>query len=367
VTERLVATRWDKKAAKVIVDSGALALLERLEWRRPRMLRILAYHRIGSVDHERSYLDPTLITASPLQFRQQMEFLAENYYVVSLDELLSSLASRSALPPRSVLITFDDGYRDFLDVAWPVLARLRLPAVLFVATDYLSQARPWYWWDRLWLACTSTEHEELVLGQVGRWPLRTREERIAAFRELKSMVVQLENDRALALVDEIIAAIGAVNGARSDVLLTWDDVRRLSRAGAYIGAHTCSHPILSRISLEQARAEIVGSQTALESELGHVWPVFAYPRGHASDIGDGVRKIVAAEGFAVAVTMISGHNRIGWSNPLSLRRIGMAPHVSLDEFRLALTFAYDLYAYDLYGSVEQGRSEWRRSRRPSLL
>lgn len=319
--------RPDKRAAGWLIRSGGLSRLEERERYRPNVLRVLAYHRIADPDGDDPCLDPTLRSASPEQFAQQMTFLASRYRVLSLEDVLCALARDADLPPRSVLVTFDDGYRDFADEAWPVLERLQLPAVLFVATGYLDGDGRRYWWDRLWSACVSTSPDE----------------RFDRFVELKRAVASLEHREAMALVDELVGELGEEPCGLDGALLTWAELRRLSSAGLYVGAHTRSHPILSRLSLEHARAEIAGSREDLQSQLGHAWPAFAYPSGHRRDIHPALLEVLRSEGFTLATTMIEGHNRLGRAHPLRLRRVGVAPHLSLDEFRLALTSAYDLY------------------------
>jgi peptidoglycan/xylan/chitin deacetylase (PgdA/CDA1 family) len=347
-------TRWDKRAAAWLIRSGLASRLEEHDARRPNVLRILAYHRVANADPE-SGLDPTLRSASPAQFAEQMSYLARNYRVLSIEDVLEAYTSASDLPPRSVLVSFDDGYRDFAEDAWPVLHRLGLPAVLFVATDYLNGDARSYWWDRLHVACCTTERTELTLPGFGRWSLKAREERARAFLELKRLVIKLEHTRAMALVEKIVDRLGGTDSLNGSELLRWPEVRRLSSSGVCVAAHTRSHPILSRVPVDAVRSEVVGAQDDLRKELGHAWPVFAYPSGHPADINSSMLDLLAAEGFAVATTMVEGHNRIGREHPLRLKRIGVAPHLSLDEFRLALTSAYDWYG--TLARIRTGRVE----------
>jgi hypothetical protein len=100
-----MSKRWDKWIAQWIIRAGLLSAIERLEARRTDVLRILVYHRVGWLETETGRLDPGLLNASPEMFAQQMRFLKEHYHLVSLDELLSSLASNRPLPPRSVMVT----------------------------------------------------------------------------------------------------------------------------------------------------------------------------------------------------------------------------------------------------------------------
>ncbi len=333
--------RWDKCAAQIFVRSGMLFAIERLEAHRSNMLRVLAYHRIGYAEAEAD-TDPSLFSATPEQFSEQMQVLADNYCVVGIEEVVSALQNKYALPPRSVLITFDDAYLDFKTYAWPVLRRLNLPAVLFVPTNYVSGEQKVFWWDRLYHAVVQTKHETLDLPRVGHWTLRTPAERHRAFENLKQLVSSCQHRDARNLLDIIIQELD-VPPMDGPACLTWQDIREMADEGLVVGAHTRSHPLLSRISIEEARQEISGSQQDIQQHVGLSWPLFAYPSGHAMDLQPGLLDVLQSEGFQVAVTMIKSHNTIGHTNPLLLKRVGMAPHLSLDEFRLTLTGVYNVY------------------------
>jgi peptidoglycan/xylan/chitin deacetylase (PgdA/CDA1 family) len=119
-----------------------VAVLLVVGWGRPRQIRavdvpILEYHRVGLVAGLPG------LTVSPEQFAAEMEWLrASDYHAVSLGRLLAALEDGAALPSRPVLITFDDGYRDVLWNAAPLLHRLRMPAADFVITDRVGGPDP---------------------------------------------------------------------------------------------------------------------------------------------------------------------------------------------------------------------------------
>jgi peptidoglycan/xylan/chitin deacetylase (PgdA/CDA1 family) len=331
--------RWIARGA---VDTGLLAALEQFEALKRNELRILAYHRIGRLDQETGSLDPDLLSVTPDLFAGQMAFLRAKYHPVSVEEVLQALAGNQPLPPRSVLVTFDDGYCDFRDVAWPILQRFQIPAILFVPTDYLSGEGRMFWWDRLYQGFMQTQRKEIQLPSLGALPLLDSMQRREAFRAAKKLVMTWSNAAAMQLVEDLLEEL-AVTPALEKVILGWDDVRRLHKEGLYVGAHTCSHPILAQVTPDQARHEISKSQARLRQALGCTWPLFAYPSGHPADLDAMLASILSDEGFHFAVTMIEGHNRIGHTPPFYMRRVGMAPHLSLTEFRLALTGAYNIY------------------------
>jgi peptidoglycan/xylan/chitin deacetylase (PgdA/CDA1 family) len=295
------------------------------------MLRILTYHRIAETSRD-PHLNPRLISASPEDFASQIHFLALHYRVVSLEEVLVAFETGRSLPRRAVLITFDDAYRDFLEVAWPVLQAHRLPSTMFVATAYPDRPERSFWWDRLHRCCTDPTRDEVVLPKEGLLPLRTREERLAALQAAVALIKSLPHDHAMALVEEICDQLGEDETEYPSVL-GWDELRALSQENVSFCPHTQWHPLLTRVAPGRARTEIAGSLEDMRRELDDVLPVFAYPDG-AHD--DAAVEIVRDAGLQLALTQIDGHNDPRKSDPLRLCRTNITRRTSLPILRLRL-------------------------------
>ena len=206
-----------------------------------------------------------------------MRWLAHMGRAVGLDDVLLS-----ALPPRAVLVTFDDAYADFAEHAWPVLRRLRIPVVLFVPTAFPGSGDA-FWWDRLFAAIDGARGE--LETPLGRMRLRTRGERRRAYRALRDHVKTLPHDGAMALVDELVAALGAAPPPGR--VLSWPELRALAGEGVVLGAHSRTHPLLSRVSPERVAAEIHGSVEDLGRETGRAPQAFAFPGGAAPPVAAG--------------------------------------------------------------------------------
>lgn len=290
---------------------------------------VLVYHRIARRD-PRSTLDPRLISATPEAFDEQLEYLAARANPVALEELLDVRRGRERLRPRSVLVTFDDAYRDFATRAWPLLRRHGVPATLFVPTGYPDNPDRVFWWDRLHAAVAGTLCETLELPGVSL-PLRSDADRRAALRWVRDRVHALEHDDATALVDEVELALGAER-AHNDVL-SWDELRRLAREGLSVAPHTRTHPLLPRLGAAQAREEIVGSIVDLEREVGIVQPAFAYPGGAHSEA---VVAAVKEAGIELAFTVARGSNAVGDLDWHRLRRINVGVRTPMTIVRMQL-------------------------------
>ena len=297
------------------------------------LLRVLTYHRVVEAGQAGSAA-PGLISATPRGFGVQMDWLVRRYKVVSLDAVMEAVAGGRRLPDDAVLLTFDDGYSDFRDVAWPILRAFRLPVTLFVPTAYPDRPEQSFWWDRLATAVLSSARDMLDVDGAGHFSLKTRAERVEAYRCLREHVKTLSHEQTLALVDEIWRATGAKGSLPA--VLGWDALRRLSAAGVTIGPHTRTHPLLTRISEDRAREEIAGSLADVRREIGNCLPVFCYPGGY---LDDSVVRVAANAGIQVAFTVIDGHNDLGTADRLRLRRTGITPRTTPWVFRMRLTKA----------------------------
>jgi glycosyltransferase involved in cell wall biosynthesis/peptidoglycan/xylan/chitin deacetylase (PgdA/CDA1 family) len=295
-----------------------------------RLLRVLTYHRI--LDPEGAHCSPSVISASPAVFREQARRLATRYRVVAADEVLDSLRTGRLLPSRAVLITFDDGCRDFGETAWPILREFRLSATLFVPTAYPGAPDSVFWWDRLHAALAFTPRRFLETP-AGRLALETPPERLASLRVLQRLIKTLPHLEAMRLVETVCRELGERQPPPSEVM-SWDQIRALSADGVTIAAHTRTHPALTRLPTEAARAEIRGSVEDLKRELGAPPRVFAYPFG---DHDLRIARLVKEEGLEMALTCLDGHNRLPGTDPFLLRRTNITPRTQVTFLPARLT------------------------------
>ncbi|MDX1416288.1 MAG: polysaccharide deacetylase family protein [Candidatus Promineifilaceae bacterium] len=323
-----------KRLRQSLLGSAAMAKLvsaqERVADEQDKILRILTYHR---VDHQESR--PSLyprVTVTPEDFAEQMNFLAQQYAPISLPDLMGYLENNSsALPPRAVLVTFDDAYCDFAEQAWPIMKREKIPATLFVPTAFPDHPQRFFWWDRLFQALRTTPRRDLLQTPVGELPLETEEQREKTLVKMRDYVKTRPHAEAMAWIDEVCDELDALPPEAA--VLGWADLRRLASEGVTLGAHTRTHPLVNRISLQQARAEALGSLHDLQAQIGPVMPVFAYPSGGVSDE---VVAGLAEDGFTLAFTTVRGLNSWPLKRPLQLRRINVGPGTNMTALRMQL-------------------------------
>ena len=239
-------------------------------WRWPAGgLPILMYHKVG-VPPAGSRLKKLWVSVE--EFRWQMGYLKRHGYVVlTLRQVADRMAAGEPVPAKGVVLTFDDGYRNNLENALPVLGEFGWPATIYIVVNAVGRDN--FWHD----PATET-----------RLPM-----------------------------------------------LSWDEINILKNAGWDIGSHTLNHPRLTRLSLDQAKNEIVESRRILAETVG-VPPVsFAHPYGDGADNGD-IRRLIQEAGYRTACSVHRGKADVA-ATPFCLKRIFVRGDDTRWDFHLNLT------------------------------
>lgn len=308
-----------------------VSLLEYVDGRRSGLLRVLTYHRVDE-PAARPWLDPSLISATPEAFDEQMRYLSTHYQFVTAANIITALETRNSkdLPARAAMVTFDDAYFDFEEHAWPTLKRYGIPATLFVPTAYPDQPERTFWWDDLYNAIQNTLRVDNLNTSLGLFSL-SNASRTQTYKRLKNYIKTLKHTEAKSMVKQLCDELGV--HPTTNCILGWDSLRRLASEGVTLGAHTRTHPLMNRITLEQARDEAIGSSHDLEHEIGSTLPIFAYPSGESNDE---VAIMLKREGFKLAFTTSRGINNIYRADPLRMRRINVGGKTTLPILRAQL-------------------------------
>lgn len=295
------------------------------------MLRILAYHRVAEL-RDTPTVDSRSVSATPEGFARQMEHLACSYRVVSMPEVLEAIEKGTPLPKGAVLITFDDAYADFADIAWPILKQFRLPATMFVPTAFANQPERAFWWDRLHQAFAATSRTEINIPPLGNLPLLPPDQNRRSLRTIQNHVTTVPHSEAMSLVDSLCAELG-LSCAQGGSVLTWKQLRELAREGLTLGSHTRTHALMTQVTPEQMREEVQGSQDDLQREIGACLPIFCYPNGNHNHA---VVSVLREQGIRLAFTTLSGPNKLGSLDPLRLHRTIIMPRTTPAIFCLRL-------------------------------
>jgi len=294
-------------------------------------VRALMYHRFS----DEATGDPRFVDRATLD-RQTM-LIRRHHAMWSPDDHLSATGDgprpAGACP---VVVTIDDGYHDAFDVAFPVFSRSGIPAMLFVTTGFIDGTH-WMWWDRVaWVidAAAPVRREFRIGHTVCDLDLESTAGREAAWHRVADVCRFLPDERKQEVIAELAADLGVDLRAEPPERYRatgWTQIREMTAGGLLMGAHTVSHPILSRLDADRAAAEITGSGRRLEEELG-AWPRwFAYPQGGPADYTDETREIVAGH---FAGCYIAWQDLDSEDNPWNLPRYCVTP--DLTDFRWVL-------------------------------
>lgn len=291
---------------------------------------ILLYHRVAEPG-----TDPFKLAVSPENFRAHVEYLAQTRCVVPLTEV------RTASRTRRIAITFDDGYADNASVAAPLLAGAGLPATWFITAGKLGGRR--FWWDRLSHAVLGPhpipDAVDLELPGAPVWlDLRTPTARARALTLIHRRIRPLPPADVEAVVDAVVAALGAPPPASDGVSMSLPDLRAMAQLpGCDIGAHTLNHVQLRGQTSAVKRREIAGSVSLLESLLGRPIRTFAYPYGDPRAVDRESRRLVHDAGCELACSTDPGLAQPG-RRRFRLPRIVVGDW-SVSELRSVLTSA----------------------------
>jgi peptidoglycan/xylan/chitin deacetylase (PgdA/CDA1 family) len=237
-------------------------------------------------------------------FEDRMRWLRGTFNVLPLDQAVQRLHA-GTLPARAAAITFDDGYRDNVEVAAPILARLGLTATFFIADGYLDGGRMFN--DTVYetLRRLPAGAIDLPVGEGGRVVLADATSRRAAADRLLRDLKYLPPPERLRVCEALAARL--TEPLPDDLMMDARQVQELERLGMSVGGHTVNHPILTSVSADEARAEICNNKARLESLLGHPITLFAYPNGGPGrDYAAGHVAMVRDAGYEAAVSTSFG-------------------------------------------------------------
>lgn len=296
-----------------------------------KKISVLMYHGIRTEDDSNTLTEYNLMHVPVQQFRKQMLYLKKHYHVISLSQAMNHIEGKRSLPNNSVVITFDDGYRNNYTLGWPVWKELDLPVTIYAVTDFI-QNQDLLWPDRLMLAIATTTKagfELAINDQDLKFSLSTKQEKDEAYLCLLQMMKSM-NQMCLSNTLETIEERLRVNRDLYEEHLlspcTWNQLKEMVSSGLVeIGAHTVGHRILTRLSEENGQKELIESKNQIESQLNATCAHFAYPNGSSGDFNTVTEKWVKDAGFKSAVTTIEGFNTL-YSNPFTLNRLGIYGH-----------------------------------------
>lgn len=319
--------------ASILSKLGILRLLEAVP-SRPQLL-VLNYHRIG--DASTSPYDPGVFSASASGFEEQICLLKKQHRIATVSQALDIIEGRESLTETTILITFDDGYRDNFKLAFPVLQRHGVEAIFFLVTSSIG-TKQLSWWDEIaylvkihapkTLRISYPQQEDFDLT-----PANFAESLRRLLRALKSPATT-DTSRFLNTVRDAVGFTGEVPLA--DLMMTWDDARAMRAGGMTIGLHSHSHHILAKLTRAEQIGELTVCRAKLEEELGYPGDLLSYPVGTRDTFNADTITAAREVGIRAGFSFYGGTNLAGKIDPFDVRRVAFERYTPPARARMAI-------------------------------
>jgi len=343
------------KLVSPILKHVAYPLLARAGYFRRRaqhgQVCVVTYHGVrpaGYVSRDAA-LDGSMVSAE--RFREQIRLLQERYRIISPEDFLRSFRDGTRLPERAVLLTCDDGVVNTVTDMLPILLECSVRCLFFITCASLSEKPGMLWYERLKLMVNEAQAGAISLrvGQ-GEWICAASADRHAFWwKVVREVSKRTEHERATFL-EQARSDLGLGEAwdrryseqtelYRRFFLLSTKEVMELQEYGMSIGAHSLSHPLLSKLDEEGSRGEIEESRKLLEKALGRAVEAFAYPFGSSESVT--AREFALAEkaGFRCAFLNMGGG--FGAEMPrYALPRVHVTADMGLGEFEAHVSGFY---------------------------
>jgi len=303
-------------------------------------LTILAYHRVLDFDDSFPF-DIELISARPDQFEEQLKYIKKYYNPLTMEQLCELHKNKSVLPDKSIVITFDDGFIDNYNIAFPLLKKYEIPATIFVSTGYIGSEST-FWFDKL--ACLVLNNEIIVSENNLLFEIinnnTSSSKRLILEQCLEKIKSVSDSDRLSILNDLFDSNKNILDNsecAKYSSILSWDNVKEMNKSLMSFGSHTVSHPVLSQLSESEKYHEMTDSKRMLEDQLKIPIETIAYPVGTESAFDKSVIESAKKSGYELGITYVHGTNKWPLLDPFTIRRLHVEHYTSIRFFKCMLS------------------------------
>jgi peptidoglycan/xylan/chitin deacetylase (PgdA/CDA1 family) len=300
---------------------------------------IIDYH--GFMERETKTMEdvPTVRMAIN-DFCSQLKFLKRYFCIVPLDVVVKTLNEGKMFEKPTIAITSDDGYSDNYELLFPALKKYGVSATIFLTTGFLGTGLK-IWTEKLSNLITQTKVKRMFIEELcpaEEFELTSWLGKQRAYVSLKQSLKKFDPQKRDLYIHEISRRLRKPPIDLGITMLSWEQIREMADAGISFGAHTVSHPILSKMPIEEAKEEIILSKEKIEKELGARVLHFAYPNGLADDFNLELAQYCRQIGFESISTCIYGNNQAA-EDVWALKRAGSElplPNFAFNIVRLFL-------------------------------
>ena len=291
---------------------------------------ILRYHAITGPDTN-DYVSPNIALPADV-FESQVRYFSHNYNIITMDTVADCIANNKPFPKKAVAITFDDGYQDNY-VAYEILRKFGATGTFYVVVGSVGGGEPLWLFEVNYLIKRTKKREvDIELpNQAIRLTFNNNHEKQRTARKITSLIKSNNLDVRESIRRQLKDQFSDVSGLEkraSEIMLSWDQIREMSKNGMTIGGHTLTHLNLPNADPEDANHEIVQCKKLLEDKLQTKISHFSYPNGgDYAYYNHSVTEMVKNAGFLTSTTSNNGVADIH-SNAFELKRIRVTPNLS---------------------------------------
>ena len=297
--------QFSRKIVKNLISlfifySGILFLIKKFFYK--HQINILAYHKVE--DNDSDFLNLSLTLNS---FESQLRYIHSNYKFIGLEKAVELLKSKTCLKEDLFVVTFDDGYKNNLQKALPVLRKYKIPATIFLTAGVIDKGEI-LWYDLIAEAVKSTKAPlvDLCDYNLRLYPLNTQEEKTIAAKEIVRFLKYKKNNERESFIKMLLSRIKVEKEYlyKLDLMLTWEEAKEMRQYDISFASHGMSHAILTNLEPKEMEYEIAESKKIIEDRIKERVSYFSYPNGSVEDFNEETIRFLKDNGYQAACTLI---------------------------------------------------------------
>ncbi len=308
-----------------------------LKWKSfPKGLYCFNYHRIG--ESKQTRFDKNIYSCSAKTFEQHLLFFKKDFEVITIEHLKRLIDIGKPLDKHYALITFDDGYLDNYQLAFPLLKKYNMSAAFFIASDYIESNKI-TWWDEIaWMI----NQCDLKTIKLPNWDKEVTIDKKNIDTTMRQIINKIKQYREIP-IDVVLDSFREITMLEfteydNSFFMNWDMLEEMVNSGMDICSHSCSHKILSHLPADEQFQEIVNSKKIIESKLGVKVDVFAYPEGGVRTYSKITLDLLQKANYQLAFNFIPGFNPNPCKNVYELKRMPVSDNPTVNDLKILSIF-----------------------------
>lgn len=322
------------RLAQIYSKSGVESFVRKLRNQAVSGIPVLAYHRV--LDVKTSYhFDKDLISSSIAAFDMQMKYISKYYLALSMEEYIYYINHPEKLPRKAILVTFDDGFSDNYQYAFPILRKYSVPATFFVTTDFIDSDET-IWYERLAYFFNVTKVDKLEFSDYSIDIYDN--DKFSSYQKFIEHLKLLPNHTRIAMLDGLYEKYGdPYTSVQTESILSqsmsWEQLMEMQSCNMDIESHTVTHPVLSTLNKQELKLELSRSKQIIEKKLNKKVKSIAYPVGQGESFSDEVIRETIESGYEIAFNYIDSVCKFSNINEFSISRLHVENDTTFDLFK----------------------------------